>query len=131
MADITDRHALEAWLADKPREVATLLAARSALRVLPLLRAQPDTAAGANAWLQVFRANAVSLITAIGPTDEMEVRKVAAPDAAYASRGAAVADFAAVAAASAAATARADFGFIAARAVAVRVAVRAAGAALS
>ena len=37
MTEIADEHSLEAWLKDKPQEYACVLAARTALRVAPLL----------------------------------------------------------------------------------------------
>ncbi len=89
-AEITDQETLEKWLKDQPSDVAVVIAARSALRVLPLLAAEfdagnhrPDEKIRADLILSVFRAVAVSWFGAVSPNQETEFR-IAASDAAFA-----------------------------------------------
>ena len=95
MADIKNRSQFEAWLGNQPPEVAVALAARVALRALPVV----ETAKGYKGCLilPVFRATAVSWSKAKYPAHETELVPYAA--AAY---------VAAVAAASAVAVAAAN-----------------------
>ena len=76
MADIKNRRQFEAWLANQPREVAIALAARVALRVLPVVQ----TAKGYKGCLvlPVFRATAVSWSKAKYPAHETELVDYAA-----------------------------------------------------
>jgi len=80
LADIKNRSQFEAWLRKQPREVAVALAARVALRVLPVVQ----TAKGYKGCLvvAVFRATAVSWSKAKYPAHETELAAYAA--AAYA-----------------------------------------------
>ena len=63
MAEFEERKELEAWLEKQPREVSVVIAARSALRVLPLLAVEfskgelkPDAVAR-DIVLPIFRAS--------------------------------------------------------------------------
>ena len=88
MADnkITNREELEAWLADKPREWAQVIAMRSALRVLPLAGEELHREGGNETKLDfaltVFRANFISWCAREYPHHEMRKSVLAAADAA-------------------------------------------------
>ncbi|MGO9007754.1 MAG: hypothetical protein ACLQIQ_10480 [Beijerinckiaceae bacterium] len=64
LVDPNNREELEAWLRTQPREVSIVLAARTALRVLPIVwtARQKDRYAdiGADTLLQAFRAIVVA-----------------------------------------------------------------------
>jgi hypothetical protein len=79
LAYIKDRYQFEAWLGKQPREVAVALAARVALRVLPVVQ----TAKGYKGCLVVagFRATAVSWSKAKYPAHETELAAHAAATA--------------------------------------------------
>lgn len=126
MDEITNSDQLEAWLKDRLREDAVLIAARCALRVFPLLAPAIERNPEEHRktiFLPICRAMAVASVTGIWPTQAAGVREVA--DAASASaraatraaaRGATAAATDAADAARAAAFAAADAAFDAARA---------------
>ena len=65
---------MEAWLRKQPREVAPILAARAALRVLPLLQTtEPDERYMRDIVLPSFRATAASWAAAKYPARETEL----------------------------------------------------------
>jgi hypothetical protein len=103
LVEINNREGLEAWLQKQPREVAVALAARAALRVLPLI--QNSARYGSNfpmdIALAVFRAAAVSWMAAKYPSDKSLRAEAdsAATAAGAASTGRAPPAFAAAAAA--------------------------------
>jgi hypothetical protein len=100
---------MEAWLGRQPREAAVVLAARAALRALPLVLAAKHKDFTNALVLPVFRATVISWATAKYPTRQIGLRLAAAAATAYA---------AAVASASATATAIAAIDAAAARAAA-------------
>ncbi len=63
MADFKNRSQLEAWLGQQPREVAVALAARAALRVLPVVQTAKHEGYTGGLVLPVFRATAISWAT--------------------------------------------------------------------
>ena len=92
--DWSDKKAVEAWLRTQAREMSVALAARAALRVLPLLDPQRVDHLGglrSKIVLPMFRSTAAPWIVAVGPRhgDEEPVRVAAA-----AAAGAAMAAFA-------------------------------------
>jgi hypothetical protein len=122
------RRQFEAWLGKQPREVTVALAARVALRVLPVVQTAKDYQG--RLVLPVFRATAVSWSTAKYPTHGTELAAYAA--AAYAAAVAAAGDVAVAAATADAAAVRAASGVgsavttVTAAALAAAAAVRAA-----
>ena len=102
--DIKDRRSFRAWLETQPGEVGVLMAARAALRVLPLFAHFAEKAASprqfADLTASLFRATALARVAGTYPT---RAKELAAAAAAYAADAAAyAADAAAYAAAYAA-----------------------------
>src|SRR5258706_41450 len=94
MVDFSNREHVRRWLADKPRDVATVVAARAALRVVPLLVTGIATPGFKKTLiLPVFRATAVSWVAGRDPTLIAQLLRAtrAAADAAYAAADAAYA----------------------------------------
>ncbi len=90
LVEIKNREDLGRWLENRPREDAVAIAARAALRVLPLLVTALDKDAEKHRTaivLPIFRAAAAPWVAAVGPTKGAEVRGAAAA-AAAAARGA-------------------------------------------
>lgn len=74
MVEIGSKDEFETWLRRQPRGVAVALAARAALRVLPLLKAaKASRGFRSNIVLPVFRAAAVSWAAANYPAREREL----------------------------------------------------------
>jgi hypothetical protein len=125
VVDFKSRSQMEAWLGRQPREAAVVLAARAALRALPLVLVAKHKDFRSVLVLPVFRATVISWATAKYPTYQTELAAAAA--AAYAAADAsASATAVAIAAIDAAATRAAAF---AADAYAAATAARAAAAA--
>ena len=136
MPQISSRKELEAWLNSQSREAAVTIAARAALRVLPLVRSAYKKRPGRiknTIILPLFRAMPTAWAAGAWPARAVELRAADAADAAYAARAAyAAADaaYAAAGAAYAAAGAAADAAYAArAAADAADAAAGAAGAA--
>jgi hypothetical protein len=91
LADIKSRRQFEAWLGKQPSEVAVALAARVALRVLPVVQSAKGGYRGCLV-LPVFRATAVSWSTAKYPAHGTELAAYAA--VAYAATTASAAGYA-------------------------------------
>jgi len=85
--DPRDHDAFRRWLETKPREWSVVIAARAALRVLPLVRTTKASAT----LLPVFRATAIARFAAVYPNRGIEAAD-AARAAAYAFRAYALAD---------------------------------------
>ena len=100
--DIKDRRSFRAWLETQPGEVGVLMAARAALRVLPLFAHFAEKAASprqfADLTASLFRATALARVAGTYPTRAKELAAAAAAAAAYAA-DAAYAAYAAAAAA--------------------------------
>ncbi|TDI57404.1 MAG: hypothetical protein E2O93_04790, partial [Alphaproteobacteria bacterium] len=75
LPDVTDREQLEAWLKEQPPAFSIAIAARAALRILPVLvlefdaeEPHPPEEIAADLVLPVFRATAVAWVAARYPT---------------------------------------------------------------
>jgi hypothetical protein len=88
LPDPADREKFAAWLATKDRSWSVVIAARAALRVLPLEAGSKDRDRSAR-LLPLFRATAVSRFAAMYPSREIAVPAHAAAEAAYAAARAA------------------------------------------
>lgn len=77
MVEFKNRRDVERWLADKPSEVAVVIAARAALRALPALVVVESEGAR---LLPVLRAAAVATLAAVDP--DFAIKKAAATRAA-------------------------------------------------
>lgn len=72
--DIENRESLEAWLGGQPREVAIAIAARAALRVMPIWAAFGETDAARDRELTplpFLRSGLISAVAAVYPTSEI------------------------------------------------------------
>ncbi len=92
LADFKNNDALRAWLRTQPREVSVALAARAALRVLPILLTAERKGYMRDVVLPVFRAAAVAWAAGKYPAHETELAAAAAAYAAYAAAAPAAAD---------------------------------------
>ncbi|MGC2221225.1 MAG: hypothetical protein WA624_02090, partial [Methylocella sp.] len=78
LADLKNNDALRAWLRTQPREVSVALAARAALRVLPILLTAERKGYMRDVVLPVFRAAAVAWAAGKYPARETELAAAAA-----------------------------------------------------
>ncbi len=109
--NIHDRDSLEAWLQTQPREVSLLIANRAALRVMPVWADDCLFGDGQKhdvTPVVILRANLISSVAALFPTDDMEAAARAARAAATADAGDVRATATATATATAAAVHAAD-----------------------
>jgi hypothetical protein len=127
LADFKNRGQLEAWLGKQPPEVAVVLAARAALRVLPVVQTAKHEGFTGVLVLPVFRATVFSWVSAKYPAERTEFAAAAAT--AYASAVAAAAAAVVALATADAAAIRADYNAYAADAYAAVAASNAAAAA--
>jgi TIR domain-containing protein len=87
--DFSNREDVERWLADKPRDVAVVFAARAALRVAPLLVTALGllgggaSVLGKDVILPVFRAIATPWVACQYPIDNAELRAASVRAVAY------------------------------------------------
>jgi hypothetical protein len=105
-ADFKNHSQFRAWLGKQPREVAVALAARAALRVLPVVQTAKYEASTGVLIVPVFRATVISWAAAKYPAHQMELAAAAAD--AYAAAVAAAAVVVVAAATADAAAIRAD-----------------------
>jgi hypothetical protein len=75
--NVTDKQAFTIWLEKQPHQWSTVIAARAALRVLPLLRDRKDLPV---AILSAFRATAIARFAAKFPSQAVESAANAAAD---------------------------------------------------
>src|SRR6202047_3928884 len=127
LADFKNRSQLEAWLGKQPPNVAVVLAARAALRVLPVVQTAKHEGFTGSLGLPVFRAWVFSWFAAKYPAERTEFAAAAAT--AYAAAVAAAAAVVVTLAAVDAAAARATYSASAADASAAVAASNAAAAA--
>ncbi|MGH6846713.1 MAG: hypothetical protein ACREC0_04520, partial [Methylocella sp.] len=92
MANFKNNDELRAWLRTQPREVAVALAARAALRVLPIVLTAERKGYMRDVVLPVFRATAAAWAAGKYPAHETELAAAAAAYAAYAAAAPAAAD---------------------------------------
>ena len=96
MVEIVDQMGLKAWLKQQPQAVSVTIAARAALRALPLLAddiGDASTERMTDLVFSVFRCTLISAGAAVGPPAEMRRAADAADAAAFsAARAAATAD---------------------------------------
>ncbi len=107
LTDFKNRPQLEAWLGKKPPDVAVVLAARAAMRVLPIVQGAKREGLPSVLVLPVFRATVFSWAAANYPAHKTEFAAEAA--AAYAAAVAAAATVAVALATADAAAIRADY----------------------
>ncbi len=93
MAEEWDRERLEAWLYGKSREVTIAIAARAAIRTLPLLetafRFEPLEEWQMLQTFAAFRCSLISAVAAVGPTADLAAAAEAAEAAASFATGSA------------------------------------------
>jgi hypothetical protein len=134
VAEFKSRRQMEAWLGGQPREAAVVLAARAALRALPLVITAKHLDYTNTLVLPVFRATVISWATAEYPTRQTALGLAGAAATAYAaavaSASATAAAIAAIDAAACVAAARSTKAFdaLAAGAASIAAGVRTADA---
>lgn len=92
LANFKNNDELRAWLRTRPREVPVALAARAALRVLPIVLTAERKGYMRDVVLPVFRAAAVAWAAGKYPARETELAAAAVAYAAYAAAAPAAAD---------------------------------------